>query len=157
MQHLSSSTLFEINDAFDAHDRLVTDLLDIEDVGHRTRPSRRSAQLLGPFEAELATDFTSISTAPEVAVLTSSAKRLAFTVWKLPSGHTVASGSFSAACACTTAGAPSIATPAPTPAFKAFLRPSVMTSPFACGSPDATVDPLQPRCNLQAMPPMVAR
>ena len=71
--------------------------------------------------------------------MTSSAKRLALIVWKLPSGHTVASGSLTAACACTIAGAPSIAAPIPTPAFKAVLRPSFIEDPIRSLYPAPTL------------------
>ena len=95
-----------------------------------TSPSRTARSCSGPLKPSWPPDLTSISTAPEVAFLTSSAKRLALMVWKLPSGHTVASGSFSVACARPTAGAPNIATPAPTPAFKALLRPNLIEAPI---------------------------
>ena len=65
-----------------------------------------------------------MSIAPPVAFFTSSAKRRQLTVWKLPSGHTVASGSFIAACARTIAGAPRLpaAASTPRPALSAGLR-----------------------------------
>ena len=96
-----------------------------------TRPSRTARICSGPLKPSCPPAFTSMSTAPFVAFFTSSAKRLTLTVWKLPSGQTVASGSLRAACPITTAGAPTIAiAPTPTPAFKAFLRPSFIETPI---------------------------
>ena len=94
-----------------------------------TSPSRTARSCSGPLKPSWPPDFTSISTAPAVPFLDLVGERLALMVWKLPSGHTVASGSFNAACACTIAGAPSNA-PIPTPAFKASLRPSFIEDPI---------------------------
>src|SRR5882757_8118533 len=66
-----------------------------------------------------------MSTAPPVAFFTSSAKRRQLTTWKLPSGQTLASGSFIAACARTMAGAITIA---PAAVLSAVLRRKVMDS-----------------------------
>jgi hypothetical protein len=41
-----------------AEHRLVADLLDVEDVGHRHQPVAHRAQLLRPLEAELAAGCT---------------------------------------------------------------------------------------------------
>ena len=50
----SSSTLLrDEGNALDAEQRLVADLLDVEDVGHRHQPVAHGAQLLGALEAEL--------------------------------------------------------------------------------------------------------
>ena len=96
-----------------------------------TRPSRTARSCSGPLKPSWPPDLTSMSTAPEVPVLTSSAKCLALIVWKLPSGHTVASGSFSAACARTIAGAPiTAAAPIPMPALRAVLRPNFIANPI---------------------------
>src|SRR5262245_48316997 len=54
-----------------------------------TRPSRTARKCSGPLKPSWPPALTVISTPPLVAFLTSSAKRMAFLVWKLPSGQTV--------------------------------------------------------------------
>ena len=128
MQHLQLfGVVREEGNALDAHDRLVADLLDVEDVGHRHQPVAHGTQLLGALEAELAARLHVDLDRADGPFLTSSAKRLALMVWKLPSGQTVASGSFIAACARPIAGRHHQRTGA---AFKAVLRPNFIGSPL---------------------------
>src|SRR6185503_5789170 len=54
-----------------------------------TSPSRTARRCSGPLKPSWPPALTVISTLPLVAFFTSSAKRIAFLVWKLPSGQTV--------------------------------------------------------------------
>jgi hypothetical protein len=96
-------------------------------IGHQA--VAHGAQLLGAFEAELAARLHVDLDRARGRVLNLIRELLGVDRMELPSGHTVASGSFNAACACTIAGAPSNA-PIPTPAFKASLRPSFIEDPI---------------------------
>ena len=90
-----------------------------------TSPSRTARSCSGPLKPSWPPDFTSISTAPEVPALTSSAKLLALMVWKLPSGQTVARRQLHRRLRLQRLPARRACPPIPAPAFKAVLRPNL--------------------------------
>src|SRR6476619_4581361 len=86
-----------------------------------TSPSRTARRCSGPLKPSWPPALTVISTLPLVAFLTSSAKRIAFLVWKLPSGQTVERSHLVCAAAEALANARAAAAMRPTAVLRCLL------------------------------------